>query len=139
MLFRHAWALLFAPSLIGIGVAIPIILLGQPPPLGPEAGNVEEIAKLSAPLGDWVRNTWRIFGLSLLGFGVFGAVISAKPFRKGEMWAWYASWILPVFYVGTTIINPGATGAQAFLVVSLIGLLLAPQFESIVRREKKSS
>ena len=54
--------------------------------------------------------------------------IAAIPFKKGERWAWYVFWILPVFVLIQLANSQGGFGWQAdaaFLVVILAGLLLS--------------
>ena len=37
-----------------------------------------------------------VLGLLGAGFGLLAAVVSLIPYRRGERWAWYALWLLPV-------------------------------------------
>jgi hypothetical protein len=68
-------------------------------------------------------------GLILLGIGIFTIAISYVPYRKGEKWAWYIIWYLPIFLFLSTTANY-ADGGRAWplslvlLIVSLTGLLL---------------
>lgn len=39
----------------------------------------------------------RVNGLSLVLLGVLLAAIIAIPFRRGERWAWWAAWTLPLW------------------------------------------
>jgi cell division protein FtsW (lipid II flippase) len=69
------------------------------------------------------------FGLAALGLGVFTIAVSYVPYRKGEKWAWYIVWYLPIFLFLATIANY-ADGGQSWaldlvlLIVALAGLLL---------------
>lgn len=40
-----------------------------------------------------------ILGAWLTGFSILAITISAVPFRRGERWAWYALWALPLAYI----------------------------------------
>jgi hypothetical protein len=37
-----------------------------------------------------------VLGLLGAGFGLLGAVVSVIPYRRGERWAWYALWLIPI-------------------------------------------
>jgi hypothetical protein len=69
------------------------------------------------------------FGLAALGLGVFTIAVSYVPYRKGEKWAWYIIWYLPIILFLATIANY-ADGGQSWpldlvlLIVALAGLLL---------------
>lgn len=69
--------------------------------------------------------------LAIVPFGwiVFIMAIAYFSYRKGERWAWYVLWYLPVFFV-YLLVNDLAVGGSSssvvilFLIISLIGLLL---------------
>jgi hypothetical protein len=71
-------------------------------------------------------------GLSDMGFGFLITVISSTAYRRGERWAWYTLWSVPVFFLGFTAITmsvgPSASGLlpylTLFVILSLLGLLL---------------
>ncbi len=74
----------------------------------------------------WLTQEWgmvQIFGAILV------IAISLKAFRKGEKWAWYTMWLLPIAWGLTAyMIWPWGDGlvplSLAFLVLSLVGLFL---------------
>jgi hypothetical protein len=37
-------------------------------------------------------------GLEYLFLGLFSMAIALTSFRRGERWAWYTMWLLPLFY-----------------------------------------
>ena len=140
MHFRYAWAVQLAIGLLVIILSIQYIILGQTlEPKGAMAA--QEIAKLSPDLGNRVTALIRVLGLSYLMAGVLYAAIAATAYRKGEMWAWYSFWILPVFNAAD-IANNLAIGGSAWtidaigLAVAVIALLISPQFEKILHRRK---
>jgi len=72
-------------------------------------------------------------GVSDVGFAFFLIMISLFAYRKGEKWAWYSFWAIPLFFTGFLfLILPLPTQAQStmftpliiFIVLSIIGLLL---------------
>lgn len=68
-------------------------------------------------------------GLFALGLGVFAIAVAYVPYRKGEKWAWYIVWYLPIFLLLATVANY-VDGGQLWaldlvlLIVALAGLLL---------------
>ena len=132
---KYAWVIIFA-----IGVLI--IVGGAPHALGvnTDPGLVESIVgmamsefKASNPnFYDLYDFYFRSGGWSDMGFAFFVTVISATAYRKGEKWAWYILWSVPVFFLGhaaiTLSFGQSTSGLIPFLTVfvilSLLGLLL---------------
>ncbi len=77
----------------------------------------------------WLEREISIIYLSFIG--LLGIVI-AFPYRKGQQWAWYTMWILPIFVIAVTIHGALVTGfniaflSQTIVLLSLVllGLLL---------------
>jgi hypothetical protein len=68
-------------------------------------------------------------GLSLLGYGITGMAISMTAYKKGEKWAWYVLWYLPLYFILDavgTYQQGGSTWpiAVILLLISLAALLL---------------
>jgi len=70
-------------------------------------------------------------GISSVGLAVFGMVVSMTGYRKGEKWAWYISWSMPIGILVAQLNVYALTGsimviflAAAFTIVSLLALLL---------------
>jgi hypothetical protein len=39
-----------------------------------------------------------VLGLLGVAFGVLGLIVSVMPYRRGQRWAWYALWLVPLAY-----------------------------------------
>jgi len=70
-------------------------------------------------------------GISGVGLAVFGMVVSMTSYRKGEKWAWYVSWSMPIGILAAQLNVCALTGsimviylAAAFTLVSVLALLL---------------
>lgn len=72
-------------------------------------------------------------GLSDLGFASFIIVISLTAYRGGQKWAWYAFWIIPLYFLSWIALSfyliPTSSSSlilplTLFTTLSLIGLLL---------------
>jgi hypothetical protein len=67
----------------------------------------------------------RLLFLGWAAFNVYSTLVLALPFRRGEQWAWYTSWILvigfalPILFAGGT-----AVGYLIAAGVMAVGLLL---------------
>ena len=98
---RHAWWGLFAIALIFVLFGITDIASGAAADVAiPEGLTGKTIADLEAESHDAFRMfdfSTRVNGWSLVLIGVLIAVIVAIPFRRGERWAWWTAWVLPVY------------------------------------------
>src|SRR5260370_3808960 len=70
-------------------------------------------------------------GISGVGLAVFGMVVSLTGFRRGEKWAWYLSWSMPIGILAAQLHVYLLSGsmmviylAAVFTIVSLLALLL---------------
>jgi hypothetical protein len=75
----------------------------------------------------------RADGLAAVGLGLFGSLIAAIPFRRREVWAWWAMWFCPVFWTVHLIarLPPGKDHVHQvmFIALSLFALVVtANQF-----------
>jgi len=70
-------------------------------------------------------------GISGVGLAIFGMIVSLTSFRKGEKWAWYVSWSMPIGILAAQINVYLLTGSLLviilgvmFVLVSLLALFL---------------
>ena len=70
-------------------------------------------------------------GTSGVGLALFGMVVSLTSYRRGEKWAWYTSWSMPIGILAAQLNLYLLTGfimvmvlAGAFILVSLLALFL---------------
>jgi hypothetical protein len=129
---KYAWIIIFVFGLLSV-IAAPINLLGTPPnPPSPESTtdlSLDEMAVRIPGIRGYISGISRQLGNFLLTMGVLLMGIAAVPYRKGEKWAWYVCWIIPV-NLGIQLANSFATGGFlwqvdfAFLFVVLAGLFM---------------
>src|SRR5256712_11772567 len=70
-------------------------------------------------------------GISGVGLAIFGMIVSLTGFRRGEKWAWYVSWAMPIgilaaqlnVYLLTASVLVIVLGV-VFVLVSLLALFL---------------
>ena len=70
----------------------------------------------------------RAIGVSSIGMGLFGALITVTAFRRRERWAFFSLWYYPIFWTAHLVggLPPGHDQIHqlVFIVLSLLGLLL---------------
>ena len=72
--------------------------------------------------------SFRILAIFSAGLGAFFAVVSATAYRKGEAWAWYLTWVVPVLflldvsndYLAFGYVDVGSMVIAAILVAGLL-------------------
>ena len=73
----------------------------------------------------WLTGQW---GLMELGVAFFVIATAMTGYRRGERWAWYSLWFVPILYGLIALLTPWGQAlvplALLLLVVSLLGLLL---------------
>lgn len=144
---KHAWIIFFAVGIIWLitGVAQFAGLLraaseatGGPPAFETIAGIPwSQFAASNPGAVRFFEFAQRGGSPYLLFFGVFSMAVSLKSYRRGERWAWYASWMYPVVFglfivrdisfggAGGNAQGPGFLfGTAAFILISLLGLFL---------------
>jgi hypothetical protein len=60
----------------------------------------------SSPLYQGVYPIMGALGAVLAGFSILAFVIAMIPYKKGERWAWFTLWILPLQRISQTVLSP---------------------------------
>jgi hypothetical protein len=63
------------------------------------------------------------WGVTWVGFELFALVVILIPFRRGERWAWYTLWMLPLLWVSQFVFAPDLTYLM-LAALPTVGLLL---------------
>ena len=45
-------------------------------------------------------------GIALVGFNILALVMTLIPYRRGERWAWFTLWMLPLLWVSQFVLSP---------------------------------
>jgi hypothetical protein len=70
-----------------------------------------------------------LLGMSIGAFALLATVVTAIPYRRGERWAWYALWVVPLVWGGVAVrmfidqYSAGSVYAVA-AAVAAVGLLI---------------
>lgn len=122
---KYAWVIIFIFGFLAV-ITAPIILSGRPPnppsPEGMTGLTLEEIDTRIPGMNSYIASISRQLGNFMLAMGVLLMGIAAVPYRKGEKWAWYTCWILPVLLLIQLANSRGGFGWQADLVSLLVAL-----------------
>ncbi len=116
---KYAWILLFALGTLFLLGAITHIV-------GQGLGDVD-LGTASSDLANRVRLMDREIGIDQAAFSALVMIISGTSYRKGDRWAWYALWIVPVFFIGgavNNLIGGGRINFSLSTFVALLGLVL---------------
>jgi hypothetical protein len=86
---------------------------------------------LSPEATDLVRFLYGGFGILKMSWSFFVLAVTLTGYRKGEKWAWYTLWLVPIILVSSAIFNASYTGDVyqtlewiPIMTVTLLGLLL---------------
>jgi hypothetical protein len=58
-----------------------------------------QLAASSPGIANYIYYLIRILAIFSAGLGAFLMVVSATAYRKGEVWAWYLTWVVPVLFL----------------------------------------
>ncbi|TMI44876.1 hypothetical protein E6H19_06390 [Candidatus Bathyarchaeota archaeon] len=98
---------------------------------GRHRGDLEPASSSNPKFANFLGSALVDDGISGVGLAVFGMVVSLTGYRKGEKWAWYVSWSMPIGILAAQLNVYALTGsimviylATVFTIVSLLALLL---------------
>ena len=106
---KYGWMILSASAVLGILAAVVTTF----PPL----------YVFSSSLYEGAYPIMGALGTALVGFNILALVISLIPYRRGERWAWFTLWLLPLGWVSQFVLLLDAS----FLVLAFlttVGLVL---------------
>jgi hypothetical protein len=132
---KYAWVILLVLGLLWFVVGLYSVFL----PEGVFETDVQSVTnmpwselKASSPLAtDFVIFTYGLLGLLKLSWSFFVLAITLTGYRRGEKWAWYTMWSVPVLLVGNAVFSAIFTGDVSqtlqfipITTITLLGLLL---------------
>jgi hypothetical protein len=130
---KYGWVVFLALGLLWLVVGLtqafnPVNL--------PDAKNItgmsySELEALYPEATELVRFLYGALGVLKTSWSLLVLAITLTPFRKGEKWAWYTLWLVPITLVGQGLFNSWLLGDFnemlpwiPITIVSLVGLLL---------------
>jgi hypothetical protein len=64
-------------------------------------------------------------GISGVGLAIFGMIVSLMSFRRGEKWAWYVSWSMPIGILAAQLNAYLLTGSVLVIVLGVVFVLFS--------------
>src|SRR6267378_6999584 len=134
---RYAWTLLFVfwalhlvlsvrdffPSLQDLCLAC---LPGAQTAIQSSTGVTwSQLASTNPRIASFLASTFIDDGISGVGLAVFGMIVSLTSFRKGEKWAWYASWSMPIGILAAQLNVYLLTGSVLVIVLGVVFVLFS--------------
>ncbi len=132
---KYAWLILLALGLLWLVVGLYSVFL----PEGVFETDVQSVTnmpwselKASSPVAaDFVIFIYGQLGLLKLSWSFFVLAITLTGYRKGEKWAWYTMWSVPILLVSNALFSAIFTGDVSqtlqfipITTITLLGLLL---------------
>jgi hypothetical protein len=110
---RYAWIILSVSAVLGLLAGLTLILAPLSIMVEPAfaAGNVPGVL--------------RALGLTWVFFNVLELIILFRNFRRGEQWAWWVLWLLPILWLFHFLVNPSTVHNLVIAIVTALGLILS--------------
>ena len=62
--------------------------------------------------------------ITWIGFNVLALVVILVPYRRGERWAWFTVWMLPLMWLGQFALAPDLLYYLVLAIITTAGLVL---------------
>ena len=130
---KNAWILIAGVGVLGTIFGLMLILgvVYDPTYFSNQLGQqVNHFSSTDPKAWSAIQNWERDEGTELFGFSLFAAAIASTAYRRGEKWAWYVFWYLPIYALYGTIATDLVGSSYltyllaAILLATLAGLIL---------------
>lgn len=132
---KYAWIIPFVMGLfflvsMGATILFPGILTNAENAVKTLTGSTfSQLSVLNPGVANYILYLITIFAIFSAGLGAFIMVVSATAYRKGEVWAWYLTWVVPVLFLLDFANDYHAmgymdTGSIVIAAIFVLGLLL---------------
>jgi hypothetical protein len=115
---------------MGATIFFPGILTGAENAIETLTGTpFSQVAVSSPGIADYILYLITIFAIFSTGLRAFIMIVAATAYRKGEVWAWCLTWVVPVLFVldfanDYRVLRYVNTGSIVIIAIMVIGLLL---------------
>ena len=132
---KYAWLIPFVMGLfflVSMAATIfsPGILTGAENAVMTLTGTTfSQIAASSPGVANYIYYLITILAIFSAGLGAFIAIVSATAYKKGEVWAWYLTWVVPVLFLldfanDYRVLGYVDVGSIVIIAILVVGLLL---------------
>jgi hypothetical protein len=126
---KVSWALLTTVTTMGTlnGLYVLLVPVGDQTELTHRSW--EQFAAQDPEVASIYAMDLAVLGIIWAAFGLLAAIISIVPYRRGDRWAWYALWLVPITYGGAAtrfLIDQYSAGfwVAGLTAVAVVGLLI---------------
>jgi hypothetical protein len=84
-----------------------------------------QLASTNPKFASFLASTLIDDGISGVGLAIFGMVVSLTSFRRGEKWAWYVSWSMPIGILAAQLNVYMLTGSVIVIILSVVFVLVS--------------
>ena len=134
---KYAWILLFAfwalhlvlsardffPTLQD--VCLPCAPGGQTAILSSTGLTWGQLSSTNPRFANFLASTLVDDGISGVGLAIFGMIVSLTSFRRGEKWAWYVSWSMPIGILAAQLNVYQLTGSTMVIILTVVFVILS--------------
>ena len=107
---KYGWLILAVSAIFGIVAAA--------------VASVPSYYMLTDPLYQDFYPVMVAWGITWVGFNIFALILALSPFRRGERWAWYTLWMLPLLWLSLFTLAPDLRFYLVLAILTAAGLLL---------------
>ena len=107
---KYGWLILAVSAVFGIVAAVMTTL----PPL----------SWFTDPVIIMTYSLLGALGVTWVGFNLFALILTLIPFRRGERWAWFTLWMLPLLWLSQFALSPDLSYYLVLAIISAVGLIL---------------
>ena len=104
---KYAWIILFASAALGIFGGVALLF---PSDLTSQNSRVL-----------WLTRAW---GMTWVGFNILALAVIVGPYRRGERWAWYTLWLLPLLWLAQFVLARDLPYYLVLAIITALGLIL---------------
>jgi hypothetical protein len=79
---------------------------------------------LSSPFFQDAYPIMGALGITSVGFYIFALAVILVPYRRGERWAWYTLWMLPLLWLSQFALAPDLPYYLVLAIITSLGLIL---------------
>jgi uncharacterized membrane protein YozB (DUF420 family) len=119
---KYGWMVLAVSAVFGIVAAVLTTL----PPL----------TWFTNPVITMTYSLMGALGVTWVGFNLFALILTLIPFRRGERWAWFTLWMLPLLWLSQFVLALDLSYYLVLAIISTVGLIL-PYRRYFSRTEKE--
>lgn len=135
---RASWILMTTVTIVGMlnGLYVLLVPVGDQTELGGRTW--EQFVAQDPKVASIYAMDLALLGIVWTAFSLLAAIVTAVPYRRGDRWAWYVLWLVPIAYGGAAIrmlvdgYDAGVSVA-AYAGLAVVGLLSAVRRVGIAR------